>query len=475
MRRPITVVTWLSLVALILALLPSTVAAAKPVRSTDRSTTVMCDISTDDGFVSLYAVSSENGEAFADLAFWAAPAEPFVDDPTFVATHATVSGGATGINAIIDLAEFDPSQDPPFGAPTDPAVLDASLSPLGDPVPIDERFRDGNRWERYQGFDQSLSVEGTLTLPGADLTDLSGCNAVYQEVSAFRTNPSAYNLRFDDFSVACTWASELQFVELFIFADPFGAFGEVYINEPTREIAGGGEGILTASEMSLAVELGDVSDGSPVGSASAVASLTPVGDAVRSVEVNGRERVKILAQVYSIEGRLDLTIDGNDLTLPIDDEQCVAQDRNVSLHSVRPNGPKPKPYPNDGPVAAIPLAIGQVASLRTGAGAEPAEAPCTVEDGLELPFGHTAWWSVTGTGSELTADTAGSDFDTILGVYVQDGDALVQVGCVDDVFNEETGGSLQASVTWASEAGVTYLLQAGGFGSQSGNLVLVVR
>jgi hypothetical protein len=475
MRRAASFLTWLSLVALLIALVPSAVSAAKPQRFTDRSTTVFCDASTADGFVSFFAVASETSGSFADLAFWAAPAEPFEDDPTIVATGSTVSGDASGMMATIELAEWDPDEDPPFGAATDPAILDVTLSPSGDPILIDDQFRDGNRWERYQGFEQPLDIEGTLTLPGADLTDMTGCGAAYREVTAFITQPSGYNVRYDEFSVQCEWETELGIVGMSVFADPFSAFGEVFVSQPSRDVVGGGDAILTPSELALEVELGDASDGSPVGNASAAASLTPVGDTTRTVEVDGRDRVKILAQLYSVDGDLDLTIDATQISLAIDDEHCIAQDRNVSIHSVRPAGPKPKPYPNDGPGAAIPLAIGQVATLKTGAGAEPPEAPCVVDDEFELPFGHTAWWSVTGTGDDLTADTAGSDFDTILGVYVRDGDDLVQVGCVDDVFDEETGGSLQASVTWASEAGVTYLLQAGGFAGQTGNLVLVVR
>ena len=85
---------------------------------------------------------------------------------------------------------------------------------------------------------------------------------------------------------------------------------------------------------------------------------------------------------------------------------------------------------------------------RTGGTALDAEEPCTVEfdgDVEQLPFAHTAWWTFTGTGGDVTIDTAGSDFDTIIGVYVPDGGSFEQVGCVDDVFDPETEeGSLQS-------------------------------
>ena len=91
----------------------------------------------------------------------------------------------------------------------------------------------------------------------------------------------------------------------------------------------------------------------------------------------------------------------------------------------------------------------------------------------ELPFAHTAWWTFTGTGGDVTVDSAGSDFDTIIGVYVLDGDAFEQVGCVDDVFDPVTEeGSLQSRVTVATIAGQTYYIQAGGFGDSAGTLRL---
>ena len=96
------------------------------------------------------------------------------------------------------------------------------------------------------------------------------------------------------------------------------------------------------------------------------------------------------------------------------------------------------------------------------------EAPCRVADGetgepVDLPFGHTAWWSFEGTGGQVTVDTVGSDFDTALGVYSASLDPL---GCVDDV------DSLQARITVDTVVGVTYLVQAGGFAADSGVLEL---
>ncbi len=73
----------------------------------------------------------------------------------------------------------------------------------------------------------------------------------------------------------------------------------------------------------------------------------------------------------------------------------------------------------------------------------------------------------------MTIDSAGSTFDTILAVYTGAPGSLTQVACVDDVF--EPTFSLQARATIPTSAGVTYWVQAGGFGGDSGRLQLQVR
>jgi hypothetical protein len=125
--------------------------------------------------------------------------------------------------------------------------------------------------------------------------------------------------------------------------------------------------------------------------------------------------------------------------------------------------------PNDGTGGALALAIGETATVQTGGTAFHPEVPCEGEYG-GAPIGSTAWWTFTGTGAEVTVDTAGSDFDTIVGVYRED-DAgnLHFVGCVDDV------DSLQARITVATQVSVRYLVQVGGFNGQTGTLVLALR
>jgi hypothetical protein len=87
-----------------------------------------------------------------------------------------------------------------------------------------------------------------------------------------------------------------------------------------------------------------------------------------------------------------------------------------------------------------------------------------------------------GTGGQVTIDTAGTAFDTVVGVC--DGTTSNPIACVDDV---QLGVSrdarmLQAAVTIPTQAGHIYLIQAGGFdsggqpiGGDVGTLVLTRR
>ncbi len=82
--------------------------------------------------------------------------------------------------------------------------------------------------------------------------------------------------------------------------------------------------------------------------------------------------------------------------------------------------------------------------------------------------GKTVWYSYTAPADlTLDASTAGSGFDTVLALHLQDGEALVEVGC-----NDDAGGVRQSSISVALTAGRTYLLQVGGISGRSGELEL---
>ena len=77
------------------------------------------------------------------------------------------------------------------------------------------------------------------------------------------------------------------------------------------------------------------------------------------------------------------------------------------------------------------------------------------DSGHNVGAARTAWYTIDGTGDQITVDTAGSDFDTSLFVYSASASGNL-VGCSDD-----DGGGVTSIVQFGSTAGTTYFLQAG--------------
>ena len=82
-------------------------------------------------------------------------------------------------------------------------------------------------------------------------------------------------------------------------------------------------------------------------------------------------------------------------------------------------------------------------------------------------FGHGVWYEFAAPAAgRLIVDTFGSDFDTGLAVYTGTCDSLTELACNDDF------GGITSQVILPTTAGTTYLILAGGYASDAGNLVL---
>ena len=465
--------------AILVMLLPATSLAARADRFEVQQVDFECFLETDGGTTSLF-VNASADETFVDFAFWEVGAEPFEDAPTLVAASIDIVADATGVSGTLDLVEFDETVDPPFGDPAGIATIDATFTPDGPPSDVDDRFRQGNRWEKVSGTVQALIPSGELALPNGDTADLSSCFAQEADLDIFLTNPSAFVQRFDEFFASCTWFDEEAetVVGLFAAMDPFGAFSSVFVSTPDGDLDGSGETTFTTTELAVDTELFDIDTGDPAGSASGSATLAATGERLRLVGVSAAEVTKTFAEPYSIDGTLEVTLGSVTAEYPMDDEHCTVADQRGILRAVVPGGPAPRPLANDTPEDAKPLALGRRDRVVSGANDPEPEVPCTFEDPnepepIDVPFGFTVWYTVQGTGGDLTVDTAGSLIDTVVGVYAEGPSGLEQIGCVDDVF--EPSFSLSAHLTWPSEAGVTYFIQVGGFGGGSGRLETTVQ
>jgi len=89
----------------------------------------------------------------------------------------------------------------------------------------------------------------------------------------------------------------------------------------------------------------------------------------------------------------------------------------------------------------------------------------------------------TRTGSPITIDTAGSNFDTLIAAYLPTDPGYEEIACIDDVPFEPIGATFQAALTLDTEKGQTYYVQIGGYDfpfdeeviGQKGRLRIAVR
>ncbi len=122
---------------------------------------------------------------------------------------------------------------------------------------------------------------------------------------------------------------------------------------------------------------------------------------------------------------------------------------------------------NDNFAGATVAPGGTVTGMNLAATAESGEPAGAGKSG---PV-NTVWWSWTApvTG-EVTVDTFGSDFDTILSVYTGSTvDAATLIAVNDDT---SFPGSLQSTVTFHAYAGTTYHFAVDGFLNDTGSVVL---
>jgi hypothetical protein len=457
-------------------LLVSPVSAAPSQRVSDTEHILFCEELTGPGGTAFLVVGeSEQFGSFADAAFWPPDAPP-PNDPAWIAMEGEADFDGTSVSATILMVEFSPSPfEPPFGDPVGEATVAATLTPDGDPETYHFQDKFGNQLFRREGTVQSYTVQGSLTMPNGATFDLSSCSAFRDTYTQFTNAPASSVFRFSSFDLSCGWETENGFIGLFAVADEFGGFSDLFIVDGDQTYFGFPSNGVTLSPEAFEASYTIVSaddGGDPVGSATASATLT-AGGRINERFMSGPFKTHIVGQEYLVDGSLSVTLEGTTTVLDMDETSCSARDATVTEHFSPRQGPKGKPLANDGPEGALPIAIGETVTVRsTGGTAADPEAPCVVSfpDGdFEVPLGHTAWWTFTGTGSDVTVDTAGSTFDTVVGVYVDDDGTLVQVGCNDD---EET---LQARLTVPTDAGVTYYVQAGGFGGQTGTLVLTVE
>ena len=106
-------------------------------------------------------------------------------------------------------------------------------------------------------------------------------------------------------------------------------------------------------------------------------------------------------------------------------------------------------------------------------------ARATSEGGAENVYrnfqGKSVWYSYTATQPvDLSISTQGSNFDTTLGVFIQQG-ALLPAPTAKPYWNDNTGNTPQSKVLLTCVPGTTYLIAVDGKGGATGKIKLMLR
>lgn len=454
MRRLLAALTSGMLLA---TMIPTVVLAGPSIRFEDHSVGFFCEGPIDGGFLSTSISTSSAFGDFASADVWLEPAIPFEGPPS-------LSGSTDAVQKAEDADQVDLSAEftvfDAEGNELGTGRIEAILTPDGPPEPVNE-VGQGNRQSVMEGTRQAMSAVVSLTLPGLEL-DLDGCSGERSDLSVFETDPTATVISSEGVFVDCFWQTEDATAYLYVIEDTFGSFADAGLMTGVQNLVmTDWTASVSSSAMAASISLRNDA-GDPFG-ATASASLAPTGEPVTSNVLTDTLKRKLVEQALVPDG--ELTFSTGD-SFEIDDAACSAVAFASRSRSSGPAGPKPggKTPANDAPDGAVALASGSRLNAQTMGTAVAPEAPITTcPEGEFDAMGHTLWYTIEGSGDPITIDTAGSNIDTLLAVYVPDGDGWLEIACIDDVFADPVGVTYQAAVTIDTVDGHTYYVQVGGY------------
>jgi len=460
--------------ALLLASLPGTVGAAKVSKYSDHIVGLSCEQPVDGGYVSTYVESSQQSGGFASIDFWLDPAIPYEDpsSATGVSDSPTVTEGAGGADVSVswDVTDAD-------GNPAGTATLSASLTNVGAPY-SDPNFSSGNHHSSTVITHQDMQGSATIDVLGGEY--VVDCFGTVSDLDVFETNPTSFVSDDTGFQLDCIWQDGDTFAEVYAINDDFDQFVNAVLQTADSFQAGSTfDGTFDTTGIDATVQMTD-DFGNPAATATVAGTFSPIGSLITAFLIQNHVRTKLVMQKFVADGSVEFS---TGQSFALDADHCDVEA--FSRHTVAsaPSGPKPGPAPvNDGPDGAIAVKLGSTVRADTTGTVVAPEVPITTcPQGFSDDFGHTVWYTFTGTGNPVTIDTSGSNFDTLVGVYTRDGDTWNEVACDDDQGNAANPISYQTKLTMATDAGVTYYVQAGGFrrffdpdNAQAGRLRLAI-
>lgn len=442
---------------LLVAMLPGVVAAGPSVRFEDHRVGFGCEQPFDGGFVSVFIDTSTAFGDFAAADVWLDPAVPFEESPTMSGWTDLVerSEDADQVDLRAAFTVFDAE-----GNELGDGLIVATLTPASPAEPIDE-VGQGNRKSIVQGTRQAMTVAASLTMPGVQL-ELDSCGGERSDVSVFETDPTAFVNANEGTYVDCFWETPDATAYLYVIEDESGSYADAFLATAEQMLfAQGATASVSPSAMSASIDLVN-DDGDPF-TADASATLAPSGGPVTSTLLSATSKEKLVEQGLTPEGELAFS---SGETFTIDESSCRGVAFATHFRNSGPAGPKVggKAPPNDGPEGAIAVASGTGFNVQTTGTSLAAEIQVTAcPEGDFDAMGHTVWYTIEGTGEPVSIDSAGSNFDTVMAVFVRDGSGFEEVACIDDVFGDPVGVTFQAALTLDTIEGQTYFVEVGGW------------
>ena len=409
-----------------------------------------------DAFFGMFISSLNGSDAFLDVIDPSTGEPGLSRDPE---QPAFVSITDTSVSATIPLV------------PSGSATVSATRSPLG-PFSFDEAFRNGNQWDRESGSGTEYALEGTLSLPGLASPVSFGpevCSSISGTFNTFITNPHSHVDTFSGTGGVCELTNDAgDTLQLFMdLTDGVVFIDTTVVDAGGAMVGAAGDGTLASDgTATLTLSEYDPATFEPTGGTATVSiAVRATGETTAFVTKYTNEVFRTRATVIDVEGSFTGSVGSFDLG------PCVVADTTTKTIANGSNGPKPggKVPANDKPAGAVALKVGARATAATKGASVDSEAPypCMTFPDAEggtftIPVEFTVWYKVIGTGSPITIDTAGSDYDTVLAVYTGSSGSLTPVACVDDQRFDPIGQNTQAWETVPTVAGATYWVQIGG-------------
>ncbi len=456
-RRMAAVALQLLLLTSAAVALPAPAAAEAAEHYLDQRVDLDCaEIATETGTLSFSLHLRRDAEAGASIVYTETGAEL----PTWVSAEPPsfrYSLDGLSLTAVLAVVRYEPEGP---GTHAGDAVIAATLERSGPATEIDTASRPTNAWERIEGSVGPIVGSGTASFPDGTVVPFSGCTGTLALLDVFQTNPHAL-VRADVFTgTSCQLASRDGFAFVLVeLRDEGRAFAEVLFVPSDPEglpLHGGLE--FTSSEMDRLEMLVPLEGTDKPAQLSLV--LTTTGERATYPAISARYTLRVTEEILRAAGTL--TFPGGSTFDLADCESTGFRTRLIRPDANDP-GTRGNPATNDTIDRAITLEPGSVArNVWTGATANDPEMVCY---GFEFGIGKTVWYRVEGTGSPITVDTAGSDFDTSMVVYEERDGELATLDCAGDWVAGRTplALDLQARTTFETRAGATYYVQIGGW------------